>query len=396
LCRIIEIWEKVNIEVMIVHDPMSGKQFQSGLTAEDLEAVNDQRFEQFAAAGVPEENIPFLTYEKRYENIWQFWFLTHNGDILMHGDTPFDHEQSPYTIGLYPLVDGNIWGFAYDILDQQIQINRLLTSLDKIIGTSSKGAMRMPKQAMADGWTVDDYANEATRSDGMLIYDADPQKNPSGKGPEEVAVKNINTGHIELLQIEMNLLEQISGVTNAIQGQKAGSGTPLGMYQLQASNAQINNRIYFEFFFQRRSERDLKVVKLQQQHYTEDKNIEIVGKDFSDDIRYYEAAAAKDVDVMISMGRATNTPVMRQLQDELLMKLLDMQAIDLDIFTELTSLPFADKLRETLNRKQQEMQEAQAQLAAQGMPTGPDPAVMAQMEAQMGMKDGKMQGLQLN
>ena len=396
LCRVIEIWEKVNIEVMIVHDPMSGKKFQSALTEDDLEQINDQRYEQFAAAGVPEENIPYLSYERRFENVWQFWFLTHNGDILMHGDTPFDHEQNPYTIGLYPLVDGNIWGFAYDILDQQIQINRLLTSLDKIIGTSSKGAMRIPKQAMADGWTVDDYANEATRSDGVLVYDADPQKNPSGRMPEEIATKNINTGHIELLQIQMNLLEQISGVTNAIQGQKAGSGTPLGMYQLQASNAQINNRIYFEFFFQRRSERDLKIVKLQQQHYTEDKNIEIVGKDFSDDIRYYEAAKGRDVDVMISMGRATNTPVMRQIQDEVLLKFLDQGLIDMNIFSELTSLPFADKLRETMNRVQQEMQMAQEQAAAQGMPTQPNPEVMAQMEQEFGMKNGKVQGLQLN
>ena len=168
------------------------------------------------------------------------------------------------------------------------------------------------------------------------------------------------------------------------------------MYQLQASNAQINNRIYFEFFFQRRSERDLKIVKLQQQHYTEDKNIEVVGKDFSDDIRYYEAAATRDVDVMISMSRATNTPVMRQLQDDLLMKLLDMGQIDLDMFTELASLPFVDKLREAMNRKKQEIEMAQQQLAAQGMPTEPNPEIMAQLEGQLGMQNGRMPGLQLN
>jgi len=102
------------------------------------------------------------------------------------------------------------------------------------------------------------------------------------------------------------------------------------------------------------------------------------------------------VDVMISMGRATNTPVMRQLQDELLMKLLEMQQIDLNIFTELTSLPFADKLRETMNRVQQEMEQAQQMAAAQGMPTEPNPEIMAQLEGQYGMKNGRMQGLQLN
>ena len=394
MCRVVEIWEKVNMKVMIVYDPIHGKAFQSDMSFEELEEINRQRFEQAIMQGVPEENIPLLDFEERYENIWHFWFLTDRGDILMHGETPYEHEQSPYTLGLYPLVDGNIWGFAYDILDQQIQINRLLTAMDKIVGTSSKGALLLPTQARADGWTNEDYASEMTKSDGVIEYNADPKNN--GIKPEELNAKNINIGAIELLQMQMNLLEQISGVTNAIQGQKAGSGTPLGIYQLQTSNAQINNRIYFEFFFQRRSERDLKAVKVIQQYYTEDRNIQITGKDFDDEIKYYEAAKGRDLDIMISMGRATNTPVMRQVQDDILLRFLDQQLIDLDIFTELTSLPFADKLRETINRKQQELEQAQQQAAAQGLPTEADPEAMAALQSAIGMKNGKIPGLQVN
>jgi hypothetical protein len=396
MCRVIEIWEEVSMEVMIVHDPTTGRVFQSQMSEEELEAINEQRYEQFSSVGVPEENIPYLKYQRRFENVWHFWYLTHNGDILMHGETPYEHEQTPYTLGLYPLVDGNIWGFAYDILDQQIQINRLLTALDKIVGTSSKGAMLLPTQAKAKGWTADQYANEMTKSDGVIEYDANPQTNPSGAKPEQLAAKNINIGAIELLQMQMNLLEQISGVTNAIQGQKAGSGTPLGMYQLQASNAQINNRIYFEFFFQRRSERDLKAVKVIQQFYTEDRNIQIVGKDFDQTIQYYEAAKGMDLDVMISMGKATNTPVMRQIQDDVLLRFLDAGQIDLKVFSELTSLPFADKLREVLNSTEQELQQAQQQAMAQGLPGQANPEAMAALEQQLGMQGGKMPGLQLN
>lgn len=396
LCRVIEIWEEINIEVMMVHDPMKGRYFQSDKDEEELEAINDQRIAQFSAAGVPLENIPLLDYHRRFENIWHFWFLTDRGDILMHGETPFDHEESPYTIGLYPLVDGNIWGFAYDILDQQIQINRLLTGLDKIIGSASKGALLLPTQAKAKGWTSDMYANELTKSGGVIEYDADRTQNPSGAKPEELSARNINTGAIELLQMQMTLLEQISGVTGAIQGQKAGSGTPLGMYQIQASNAQINNRIYFEYFFQRRAERDLKVVQLIQQFYDEDRNIEIVGRDFDNNIRFYEASKGKDLEVMISMGRAVNTPVMRQIQDDVLLQFLDKQLIDLDTFTELTSMPFADKLREVLDRKRQEMAMLQQQLESQGLPTEPNPEIMAQLQQQLGMQNGAMPGLQLN
>ena len=394
MCRVVEIWETVNMPVMIVFDPLEGRAFQSGKSAEELEAINDMRYEQFMAAGVPPENIPLLEYEIRYEDIWHFWFLTDGGEILMHGETPYEHEDCPYTIGLYPLVDGNIWGFAYDILDQQIQINRLLTMLDKIVGSSSKGALMLPKSAIADGWTPEDYADELSKPDGVIVYNDDP-KNPNSR-PTELSAKSINTGAIELLQMQMNLLEQISGVTQAIQGQKAGSGTPLGMYQMQASNSQINNRVYFEFFFQRRSERDYKAVKIIQQYYTEDRNIQIAGKDFDKGIQWYEAAKARELDVMISMSRATNTPVMRQLQDDVLMKFLDQQLIDLKVFTELTSMPFADKLRETLERKEQEMQQLQEQAAQMGMPTQPNPEIMAQLESQLGIQGGKVPGLQLN
>jgi hypothetical protein len=396
MCRVVEIWEKVNMQVMIVSDPMSGKEVQSEMDEEELEQINRDRIEQFSAMGVPMENIPLLDYERRYENIWHFWFLTDKGDILMHGETPYEHEQSPYTLGLYPLIDGNIWGFAYDILDQQIQINRLLTSLDKIVGSSSKGALLLPTQAKAKGWTTDMYADELTKSGGVLEYDANPQTNPGGAKPEELQARNINTGAIELLQMQMNLLEQISGVTNAIQGQKAGSGTPLGMYQLQASNAQINNRIYFEFFFQRRSERDLKAIKVIQQYYDQDRNIEIIGKDFDSQIQYYEAAKGRDLDVMISMGRATNTPVMRQIQDDILINFLNSGLIDLGIFTELTSMPFADKLREVIDRKKQEMAQMQQQMQAQGLPSQPNPEAIAALQEQMGMPSGQVPGLQLN
>jgi len=394
MCRVIEIWEKVNMKVMIVEDPMEGRAWQSDMTYEELDEINSQRVQAGLAQGVPIKNIPLLNYEERYENVWHFWFLTDRGDILMHGETPYEHEQSPYTLGLYPLVDGNIWGFAYDILDQQIQINRLLTALDKIVGTSSKGALLLPEQTRAKGWTNEDYANEISKSDGVIPYNVD-KNNPNAK-PEELAAKNINIGAIELLQTQMNLLEQISGVTQAIQGQKASSGTPLGMYQLQASNAQINNRIYFEFFFQRRSERDLKAIKLIQQYYDEDRNIEVAGKDFDKGIKWYEVAKGKDLDVQVSMARATNTPVMRQLQDDVLLQFLDKQLIDLDIFTELTSMPFADKLRETIERKRQEMEQIQSQMEQQGLPTQPNPEAMAALQQQIGIPDGQAPGLQLS
>jgi hypothetical protein len=309
------------------------------------------------AQGVPEENIPLIEYEMRCEDIWHFWFLTHNGEILMHGETPFDHEQSPYTVGLYPLVDGNIWGMAWDILDQQKQINRLLTMLDKIMGASAKGALMIPEDAIPEGWTEADFAEEWTKSNGVMKYK--PTK--SGNKPEQVAANSSNIGAVELLQVQFNLLREISGVNDSIQGQKPNAGTTASQYAQQTNNAALNNKDYFDFFFARRKMRDFKIVKLQQQFYTEDRNIVLSGKDWDDEIATYIASEAKDLDIDMALGNGSNSSAYRQMAEENLWRLLEGQLIDLDIFLQNSSMPFADKLRESMNQRQAELEQAQQQ-----------------------------------
>jgi hypothetical protein len=49
-----------------------------------------------------------------------------------------------------------------------------------------------------------------------------------------------------------------------------------------------------------------------------------------------------------------------------------------------------------LERKEQEMAMLQEQAAQMGMPTQPNPEIMAQLESQLGIQGGKVPGLQLN
>ena len=56
----------------------------------------------------------------------------------------------------------------------------------------------------------------------------------------------------------MQLIKEISGVTEAIQGQTPGSGTPASLYQQMTTNATISSRDFFEFFFGVRRKRDFK------------------------------------------------------------------------------------------------------------------------------------------
>jgi hypothetical protein len=378
-CRVYEIWKKKNEKILIVHDTLSGRVYESDQSPEELEMINDMRIQQGLQAGVPMENIPLIDFEVKFEDIWYFWFLTPNGDILQHGRTPYDHEETPYTLGLYPLIDGNIFGLVHDIKDQQRQINRLLTLMDFIISSSAKGLLMIPEDSIPAGWTENDFADQWTKSNGMIVYKPSSKTNAK---PEQISANSVNIGAMEMLQIQFNLLKEISGVTEAIQGHKTGSGTPSSLYAQQTHNATLSNRDYFEFFFSRRKERDFKIVKIQQQFYEEDRNISVGGKDFDDDVNYYIKNEAKDLEFDMVIGQSTTSNAYRQISDEWLMQFFTMGAIDLDTLLENTSMPFADKLRVSINKKQEELQQMQQHTGGQA-----DPNVM-QMVDQFAGKQG--------
>ena len=45
--------------------------------------------------------------------------------------------------------------------DQQISINRLITLLDFMIGSSAKGVLLFPEELLPEGYTMDDISDES-------------------------------------------------------------------------------------------------------------------------------------------------------------------------------------------------------------------------------------------
>ena len=99
-----------------------------------------------------------------------------------------------------------------------------------------------------------------------------------------------------------------------------------------------------------------------------------------------------DVDMEVKSVQGTDSPVYRAIIDDTLMTLLTNQMIDIKMFLEHTSLPFADKLLDSIQKREQE-----------GGTAGIDPAMAAQLQAEQGkvaqqnpkanaLIDRKMQG----
>lgn len=363
MCKVIEIWKQKLEKVIIVHDHLTGEVYEADISIEEIEATNQSRLESGLQYGVPEENIPLMEHEEKYENIWYFWFLTPWGNIIQHGKTPFDHEETPYTLGIYPLIDGNIFGLVNDIIDQQRQINRLLTLYDFILAFSAKGVLLIPEDVIPEGMTEDDFADEWVRFNGVITYKPSTKHNQL---PQQITANSQNTGLMDMLNMQFSLLKEISGVTDAMQGHKPASGTPSSLYAQQTHNASLSNRDFFEFFFSRKKERDFKIVKTAQQFYEDERYVNIGGKDYNDEVDYYRPELAKDAEFEMTMGQSTTSSAYRTMIDDYLMRFLDAQHIDFSTFLANTSMPFADKLRESIMAKEQEMQQMQQQMAQQG------------------------------
>lgn len=378
-CRVYEIWKKHNELMLIVHDHMTGKDYEWEIDdVKELEFINEQRVMEFSSQGIMPEDIPLLEWEEKFEDRWHFWFLTPTGEILQHGVTPFDHEGSPYTLGLYPLVDGNIFGLISDIEDQQNAINENLTLLNFIIAGSAKGLLMIPEDVKPDGWTWDEYTGQWAKANGVIVYKPSKTHNQI---PQQISVNSTNIGAMEQVQLQMQLLEKISGVTGAIQGHAPASGTPSSLYAQESHNATLANRDFFDFFYWRRKIRDYKVVKLIQQFYSEDRNITLAGREFNPEINTYIAEIGKNLELEMVIGDTKPSQAYRQLQDEFLFNLLNSQQIDIDTFLSATSMPFADQIKRAIDRRREELSQQQEQLAQQGGQMDPQ---AQQMIAQMG------------
>lgn len=77
--------------------------------------------------------------------------------------------------------------------------------------------------------------------------------------PEQITVNNTNFGAYEMVQLQLKLLEEISGVSGALQGKNINTSGSASLYQRQADNSNIALTDIFETFNHFRACRDKKM-----------------------------------------------------------------------------------------------------------------------------------------
>lgn len=354
LCRVIEIWRLENRERLKCHDTLNGKLYKEEIDRlPAIEAENRKRISDAGKAGIDSKDVPLIRTEWFIDQFWYYRFFSPFGDILDEGETPYWHGEHPYSMRLYPLIDGEIHSFVEDIIDQQRYINRLITLVDFIMGSSAKGVLLFPEDQVPDGMTIEDVAEEWTQYNGIILF----KPKPGAPLPQQIAVNSTNVGAYELLNLQMRLLEDISGVHGAMQGKDAPSGTPASLYAQQTQNASLNLIDLFESYKTFREDRDTKMMKTIQQFYDENRYLEIAGDKATEGQILASPDKVRNAEFDISITESVSSPAYRVASNEFLLELFRMGQISLEMLLENGSFPFSDRLLQSINKLKQETQQ---------------------------------------
>ena len=344
-CRLYEIWYKKPVFGLEIHDPIDGSyEFSSDITPEEIEAENELRVLKAMENGITD--VALIEYTQRNSQIWCFKFLTNTGYCLLEGESPYQHGEHPYSIMAYPMIDGEIWGPLEDIIDQQRYVNRIVTQMDFIISASAKGVWMIPQSTVPDGWTEQQYKDEIIKVGGAIIFKDDP--NRPDKYPKQMFNQAMPAGLSELMGVQMKFMNDVSGVQPSMQGQPAKSGTPASLYMQEAQNAALSAIDMMNAFGYYVKRRDHKMLKVIIQFYTEKRYLHIAGTDYEKEALEYDPSKVDGIDFDLVVSESNNTPIYRTFMDEMLYKLLEMQAINIEQFLQNTSMPFADKMLESI------------------------------------------------
>lgn len=360
LCRVIEVWKLESQEVLNCHDFRSGEYYNLPVSeAEAVEKENKARRQAARQAGIPDEAVALIETEWGVTQTWRYRFFSPLGDLLDEGDTPYWHGEHPYVFKLYPLIDGEVHAFVEDVIDQQRYINRLITMIDFIMGSSAKGVLLFPEDQIPDGMTIDDIADEWTKYNGIILF----RPRPGSPMPQQIAVNATQVGAYEMLSLQMRLFEDISGVHGAMQGKAAPAGTPSSLYSQQIQYSSTNLLDLFESFKTFREDRDIKIMKTIQQFYTDSRYRTITGNSCGKDASTYTPEEVRNTEFDLSIAETLSTPALRMASNEFLMELFRGGKISLEMLLQNGAFPFADKLLQSLKQSQTEQMQAQAQAA---------------------------------
>ncbi|MDO4319691.1 MAG: hypothetical protein Q4C34_03875 [Bacteroidales bacterium] len=185
--------------------------------------------------------------------VWRCRWLAPDGTVVDEFDSPYRHGSHPFVLRLYPLTDGEIHSFVEDVIDQQRAVNRLVVLIDTMMASSAKGTLLYPVRRLPKGMGLDDVARMWAAPDSVIPIDN------TGDMPTQVISNTADSGAYQALNLQMRLMGEISGISDALLGRNVPAATGAGLYDAQVRNASVALTDILETFVSFTVDRDEKV-----------------------------------------------------------------------------------------------------------------------------------------
>ena len=368
--RVIEVWTTETKARLQCFDPIASNTTEAWFRIDlddtamiqDLKRKNEERKKQYDEMGVPQDERAYITSEPIADKYWYYTYMAPDGTVLCQGETPYDYKSHPFTMKLYPYINGEIHPFLANVIDQQRYINRLIVMNDMAIRSSFKGFKMIPTTVL-NGRTPQQFMEEAIEYDGWIFYA--PKKTMPNVKPEVITSNAVNIGTNELLQIELNLIREVTNVSGALQGKTPSAGTSAARYAQESQNATTS--LYtilsdMDVFTEKLATKKCMTI---QQFYEDGRKV--YDRNFNK-VYKYDRLSARDIHFKISIKNAAATATYNTMQNDTLDKLLEMGGINIVQYLQNLNAPFADKLLASVQEQQaqlEQMYEQQRQMAMQ-------------------------------
>lgn len=226
-CRVIEVWTLESRERLRCHDPLTATfGFLPLSSAGSVRKLNATR---------RKARLPLVESRWEVATVWHGRFLAPDGTILDSLDSPLADGSLPYAIKMYPLVGGEVHSLVEDVIGQQKYVNRLITLMDHIMGVSAKGALLFPVECKPEKEPWEKYANLWSTPGSVIPY------HPyDGAEPHQVSTPAADIGAKEMLQTQIQLFEDISGVNSALMGKSVSGAVGAQRYESEMRNSAIS------------------------------------------------------------------------------------------------------------------------------------------------------------
>ena len=164
--------------------------------------------------------------------------------------------------------------------------------------------------------------------------------------------------------MQLNLARDITNVSGALQGKTPSAGTSAARYNQETENATTSlNSIMRDFTSFMESIATKKVMTIKQ-YYRKGR---LIANKEQTNFFEYDNLSARDVLFRVSIKESARTAAFQTYINDTAMELLQLQAINIQQYLEVVSLPYAKELLQIIQRDEAQQMAMQQQLEAQGV-----------------------------